>query len=63
MGNPKDKEHSESEATGDGESAATREARNACQANRDLSCEREATLYRQIAEAITREAAKVTMHF
>ena len=63
MGNPNDKEHSESEAMGDGESAATREARNACQANRDLSCEWEATLNRQIVEAIARETAKVTMHF
>ena len=36
--NPKDKEHSESEATEDSESAATREARNAHQVNRDLSC-------------------------
>ena len=63
MGNPKDKEHSESEAPGDGESAATREARNAHQVNRDLSHEREATHNRQIVEAIARETAKVTAHF
>ena len=63
MGNPKDKEHSESEAMGDGESATTREAKNAHQANRDLSHERETNLNRQIVEAIARETAKVTMHF
>ena len=33
MGNPKDKEHSDAEATGEaGESATAREAHNACQA-------------------------------
>ena len=63
MGNPKDKEQSESEATGDGESAATRKARNAHQASRDLSSEREAALNRQIVEANIRETAKVTTHF
>ena len=63
MGNSKDKEHSESEAMGHGESAATREARNAHQASRDLSCEREAVLNRQLVEAIAREIAKVTVHF
>ena len=63
MGNPIDREHSESEAMGDGESAAAREARNACQAKRDLSHEREAALNRQIVEAIARETAKVTTHF
>ena len=63
MANPKDKEHSKSEAMGYGESTATREAKNACQANRDLSHERGATLNRQIVEAIARETAKVTMHF
>ena len=63
IGNPKDKEHGESEAMGGGESAATTEARNAHQANRDLSHEREATLNRQIMEAIARETAKVTIHF
>ena len=47
---------------GDCDSATTREARNACQANRDLSHEKEATLNRQI-EAIARETAKVTVHF
>ena len=63
MGNPKDKEHSESEAMGDREYAAIREARNAHQASRDLSCERESALNKQIVEAITRETAKVTAHF
>ena len=63
MGNPKEKEHSKSEAMADGESAAAREARNAQQANRDLSREREAALNRQIGEAIKRETAKVTVHF
>ena len=63
MGNPKEKEHSESEATGDGKSAVTRETRNAHQTNRDLSHEREAALNRQIVEAIARETAKVTTHF
>ena len=33
------------------------------QASRDLSCEREAALNRQIAEVIARETAKVTAHF
>ena len=63
MGNPKDKECSKTEVMGDGESAAAREARNACQTNRDLSCERDVALSRQIVEAITRETAKVTAHF
>ena len=63
MGNPKDKEHNESETTGDGESTATKEARNAHQASRDLIHEREATLHRQIVGAIARETAKVTAHF
>ena len=63
MGNPKDKEHSKSEATGHWESATAREARNARQASRDLSHEREAALNRQIAEAVARETAKVTAHF
>ena len=65
MGNKnKDKEHSEAEATGEGaESATAKEAHNAHQASRDLICEREATLSRQIAEAVARETAKVTVHF
>ena len=67
MGNKdkdKDKDHySEAEAIGEGESTANKEAQNACQANRDLSHEREAALKRQIAEAVTRETAKVTAHF
>ena len=63
MGNKdKDKEHSKAGATGEG-AESTWEACDACQANRDLSCEREAALSRQIVEAITRETAKVTAHF
>ena len=57
MGNPKDKEHSDAEATGEaGESAATREAHNACQASRDLSCERAATIEKLVVKAIARES-------
>ena len=59
----KDKEHNDTEATGDGESATTKEACNAHQASRDLSHERETILSRQIAEAIARETAKATAHF
>ena len=60
----KDKEHSEAGATGEGgESTTAREAHDACQASKELSHEREATLSRQIAEAVTRETAKVTAHF
>ena len=60
MGN-KDKDK---EQTSDG--ASGNSAYNACdvhQANRDLSHEREATLNRQIVEAVARETAKVTAHF
>ena len=49
MENPKDNE--DSQTTGDGESAATKEARNACQATRDLSHEREARGHREMAKA------------
>ena len=63
MGNKnKDKEHSKSGAKGVG-ADSTREAHDACQANRDLSCERDATISRQIVEAVTRETAKVTAQF
>ena len=64
MGNPKDKE--DSQVSGDGESAAAKEARDAHHANRDLSQEREArdaALTRQVAEAIAREMAKTHMHY
>ena len=57
MGNPKDKE--DSGTMGEGAESA----HNAYQANRDLSCERDATLSRQIAEVVARETAKVTAHF
>ena len=64
MGNPKDKEHSDAEATGEaGESAATREAHNAHQAIQDLShesCERAAAIDKLVVEAITRESAWLT---
>ena len=64
MGNPKDKEHSDAEATGEtGESATAREACNACQASRDLSCERAATIDKLVAEAIARESARLTVTF
>ena len=59
MGNPKDKE---AEVSGKGESAATREARDAHHAAHGLSQEREAsdtTLAKQVAEAIVREMAKL----
>ena len=65
MGN-KDKnqeQHREAEAMREGESTTAKEARNACQASRDLSHEREAALNRQIVEAVARETAKVTAHF
>ena len=64
MGNKdKDKEDSEAGATGGAESTATKDTCDACQANRDLSCEKEVTLSRQIMEAIARETAKITVHF
>ena len=59
MGNPKDKDHGNSGTMGEGAESAC----NACQANRDLSCEWSIVLSRQIAKAITRETAKVTAHF
>ena len=59
MGNPKDKDHSDSGTTGEG----TESVCNACQAAQDLSHEREAILNRQIVEAVTRETAKVTACF
>ena len=48
------------------ESAATKDARDACQAARDLSQEREArdaALTRQVAEAVARGMAKAHMHY
>ena len=67
MGNKdkdKDKEqYGEPEAMGEGDSAVAKVARNACQASRDLSHEREAALSRQILEAVAKETAKVTVHF
>ena len=64
MGNPKNKEHSDAESTGEaGESAATREARNACQASRDLSHERAATINKLVMEAIARESAWLAAMF
>ena len=60
MGNKdKDKEHSDSRTMGEGAESAF----NAHQVAWDLSCERDAALSRQIAEAYTRETAKVTAHF
>ena len=60
MGNKdKDKECSDSGTTGEGAESA----HNACQATWGLSHERDATLSRQIVEAVARETAKVTVHF
>ena len=64
MGNrDKDKEqHSNAEAMGEGgESAIAKKAHNACQASRDLSHERAATIDKLVAEAITRESAWLTV--
>ena len=59
MGNrDKDEEqHTDAEAMGEGESASAKEASNACQASRDLSCERVATIDKLVVEAIARESA------
>ena len=57
MGNPKDKE--DSGTMGEG----TESACDACQAAQDLSHEGDATLTRQIAEAMAREMAKAHMHY
>ena len=64
MGNPKDKEHSDVESMGKaGESAATREACNACQASRDLGRERAAAIDKLVVEAIAKESAKLIVMF
>ena len=64
MGNPKDKVHSDAEVTGEaGESATTREACNAYQANRDLSRERATTIDKLVVKAITRKSAWLTVTF
>ena len=66
MGNrDKDKEqHSDAEATSKGgESAAAKEAHNACQASRDLSCEGASTIDKLVVEAIARETAQITVTF
>ena len=63
MGN-KNKDPQDGESMEEGaESTATKEACNVYQANRDLSQERDTTLQKQIVEAVTRETAKITMHF
>ena len=59
MGNPKDKDHSDSGTIEEGAESV----HNACQAAWDLSHERDAALSRQIGKAVTRETAKVTAHF
>ena len=64
MGNPKDKE--DSQTTGDRESAAAKDARDACQAARDLSWERgerDTALAKQIVVAIAKEMAKAHAHY
>ena len=64
MGNPKDKEHSNTEATGEaGDSTTAKEAHNACQVSRDLSCERAAIIDKLVVKAITRESAQLTATF
>ena len=66
MGNrDKDKEqHSSAESTDEeGESATTKEACNACQASRELSWERAATIDKLVVEAITRESSQLTATF
>ena len=68
MGNKdkgKDREqHSNAEAMGEGgESATTRDACSACQANKDLSHERAATIDKLVLEAIARESAQFTVTF
>ena len=64
MENPKDKEHSDAEAMDEaGESATAKEACNACQASRDLSCERAAAIDKLVVEPITRQTAWITVTF
>ena len=46
-----------------GESAATKEAHNACQASRDLSHERVAAIDKLVVEAIAWESAQLTAAF
>ena len=62
----KDQGNSDSGTMEGADSAAAKDARDACQAAQDLSHEREArdaTLTRQVAEAIAREMAKAHMHY
>ena len=64
MGNPN--KDSDSGTTEGAESTAAMDARDACQAARDLSQERDArdaTLAKQVAKAIAREMAKAHMHY
>ena len=64
MGNKdKDKgQHSDAEAMGEAGGAA-KEACNACQASRDLSHERTATIDKLVVEAVARETAQITVTF
>ena len=60
MGNKdKDKEHSNSRIMGEGAEST----HDACQAARDLNHKGDATLTRQIVEAIAREMAKAHAHY
>ena len=60
MGNKdKDKEQTSNGAPGNN----AQSPHDACHTNRDLSCEREAALNKQITKAVTMETAKVTVHF
>ena len=64
MGNPKDKEHSDAEATGEaGESVTAREIHKPCQANRDLSHERPATIDKLVVEAIRQPPCPKSHHY
>ena len=62
MGNPKDKEQTSEGASGD----STQSPWDACQATHNLSQQREArdaTLAKQVAEAVAREMAKAHAHY
>ena len=64
MWNPKDKEDSDADATGEaGESATARGACNAHQATQDISHERAAAIDKLVVETIIRESAQLTAMF
>ena len=61
MGNPN--KDSDSGTTEGAESTTARDARDAHQAAHDLSWERDATLAKQVTEAVAREMAKAHVHY